>query len=151
MWPLVVTQTVANVRYAKWLRSPCSQRCARCGAPSAGRHGLPRRDGYLCRPFTFEHVLAAMCSFARTSDVSLDDGALLNCRTAPKYPNVCFGLHRFCARLFGVSQTGTCRAMDNLLCCRPQRVCPRTRAVVALMLRWLVVARSDRKMKQELQ
>ena len=33
----------------------------------------------------------------------------------------------------------------------PQRVCPRTRAVVALMLRWFVVARSDRKMKQELQ
>ena len=92
------------------------QRCARYLAPSAGRHGLPLRDGYLCPPSTFEHVLAAMWSFARTSDVFLDDGALLNCRTAPKYPNVRFGLHRFCKRLFGVRQTGTYRTMDNLLC-----------------------------------
>ena len=40
------------------------QRCARYGAPSAGRHGLPRRDGYLCRPSTIEHGFAAMWSFA---------------------------------------------------------------------------------------
>ena len=49
----------------------------------------------LCRPSTFEHVLAAIYFFARTSDVSLDDGALLNCRTAPKSLDMLFGLRWF--------------------------------------------------------
>ena len=101
----------------------------------------------LCRPSTFEHVLAAMWSFARTSDVFLDDGGLLNCRTAPKYPNVCFGLHRICTRLFGVKQTGTCSATNDTLHCGDNACArePMLWTLVALMLCWFVVAPSDLK------
>ena len=106
-----------TVRHARWLRSPCFQAVLVIEHPLLVTMVFGGEMDTLCRPSTFEHVLAAMWSFARTSDVFLDDGALLNCRTAPKYPNVCFGLHPICTRLFGVKQTGTCSATNDTLHC----------------------------------
>ena len=117
-------------------------RCARYGAPSAGSHGLRPRDGY-CAVQMWSFAKDMRCVSRRWGLAELSDHSQIS-ECVVRASSV---LHASVRR----QANGHVQGGGQPPVWRPQRVCPRTRAVVALMLRWFVVARSDRKMKQELQ